>query len=285
MLTLTGSCCHSRSSVDHLRQGNPHSERSAFARINYGESPHIAIVALEDIVRRFDLHEPRADTTLYRMPEKGGRILDVSKLAHGAAHIPVRAVLTTHEILWLDIRKAGPPLQRYKHRRDDDSTLVLTETILAGGVCHMVLWSRTRALASVFAFSACPPIQMLVKPYTTMSPTPDFRRSGLSLYTAQLRIDAQGNSDTAGDASEEKVIMLELGADGSIFQRQFRIGSREMEDDGEEEENVPGQSRDWDNEVANLEKERPDEPLTKLEVQKHKVRNLRQVYESKFHGC
>lgn len=113
--------------------GHKSNQRSGFARVSYGLTDKQAVVALDDVVRIFDLRSSSADLTIYSISKDRAKITDMAKPTDGAVESISRMISTDNEVLWFDIRKPGEPVLRYKHRRDGDLTLSLASTTMGGG--------------------------------------------------------------------------------------------------------------------------------------------------------
>ena len=112
------------------------------------------MVALEDVVRIFDLRGPSADLTLFTISADKTRITDLVKPQEEWTESTIRVLCTDREILWFDLRRPGDPFIRYKHRRDGDLSLSLSSAFSDGGE---LIVSAFRHLTDVCVKSAIQP--------------------------------------------------------------------------------------------------------------------------------
>ena len=220
--SLTIRRCTSYAGIDQLRQGAPPGERTPFARVTYGMTDHQAVVALEDAVRYFDLQDPANDRTVFRVHNPKTRILDLCKPSHDAGGTPIRVVVTSDEVLWLDISNAAlgsEPVLRYRHRRRNDNTLSIS-TVFAGGLHHAFLWSRQVSHITVLCYTETLPVQLLCEPYVLQAARPDFQRAGLALLGLP-------DSNHRGPGRQALVTMLEQSSAGEVFQHELVASSAE----------------------------------------------------------
>lgn len=223
-----------------------------------------AIVALEDAVRFFDLQDPSNDRTIFRLHNPKTQILDLCKPAHDACDSAIRVIVTTDEIIWIDIGNAAlgsEPVLRYRLRRSGDSTLSLSTTFV-GGVHHTFLWSRQTSHVTVFCYTETLPVQLLGEPYVLNAARPGFQRTGLALLGST-------NSEQRGLGQQLSITMMEQSSDGEVFEHKLVASSAEpaVVD--------VSQTRVEQSAVAH------EEPGA-VEVRKHRVTDFRKIYSSKW---
>lgn len=218
------------SALVHLRRGDPSTPRTRFGRVSYGVHAKTAIVALEDVVRLFDLREAENDTTLFQLDDDDDRILDMAKPVSNAPDSTVRVICTTRELIWLDITESGPPVMRVRHRLDPDPSLSLSSAFFDGGEwyaslsrkgCDMLtgyafsvhyhtLWSRQPAPVVIYANRDGSPVQLLADPFHIAPPEHLLVRTGLSLLTKP-----------SSSSKSSQLMLFEASGDGGLYARQL----------------------------------------------------------------
>jgi hypothetical protein len=223
-----------------------------------------AIVALEDAVRFFDLQDPANDRTVFRLHDPKTRILGLCKPSYNACGTPIRVVITSDEVVWLDISSVAAgsePVLRYKHRRDNDTTLSIS-TVFVGGLHHAFLWSRQVSHFTVLCYTETLPVQLLCEPYVLNAARPMFQRAGLAL----LDVPA---SKQRGPGRHTSVTMLEQSSDGEVFQHELVASLAEP---------AAGHTLETAKERPVMRPGKGYEQPSAVESRKHRVADFRKIY-------
>lgn len=151
-------------------------------------------------------------TTSLLSLERTGRYftsIDKTSLQRGALHT---ALCTTHEVLWIDELKPGPPVLSVKHEYGDGELRDLDLSFIASerSGSHLLLSSRSNPLVQVFDTSATPPLKLLSSPY--LLPVP------VSLGpVGNLACVSLVNVDSRHRAASRTSRLVGQGSDGAVY--------------------------------------------------------------------